>query len=132
MRGVVIHDETRGRLDAQAVGNGKGQCRLRDHDVGKPAEHREGHDPVPRVESRPPGCRADAAGDFDSRDEWQRRLHLILATGEQEVGEAHARGRDLDNDAFGVLRFVDLDQMETGRALEALDLLRAHLIPPSR
>ena len=128
MRGVVVHDEPGCRLDAQAVRDCEGERRLGDSDVRETAQHGEGHHPVAFLESGTLRRGTDPSRDLDTGHERQRRLHLIFAAGEQQIGKAHARGRNFDDDATGILRLVDLDQMQTRRALEALNLLCAHLI----
>ena len=126
MRGVVVHDESGGGFDGQPARNGDGQRRFGQGDVREATQHREGHDAVARAEPRPRGRGADTTGNLDPRHEREWWLHLILATGEQEIREAHARGGDVDDDTSCVLRLVDLDQTEAGWTLEALNLLRAH------
>ena len=81
----------------------------------------------PARKPEPSRRRADAARHLDTGDEGQRRLHLVLAAGQQQIGKADAGGRDLDDHACRVLGLVDLDQTKARRALETLNLLCAHL-----
>ena len=98
-------------------GIAQGERRFGKRDVREAAQHREGHHPVPFAE---PGARPAPIVPVRTTStpghERERRLHLVFAAGEQQVGKAHARCRDFYDDAGVILRFVDLDQMQPRRA----------------
>jgi hypothetical protein len=92
----------------------------------------------PGENAEPSLARTTVPGDLAARDERERRLDLVLAAGLQDLGEAHARGVDLDDDArargeqVGGLGLRDVGEAQGApRAGEVDDLEGAHGGQPS-
>ena len=123
--GEVVHRQRRALLEGRGVGQREDHRGVHLDDLGEPAEEGERRHPVALGEAAPGRCRAHQAGHLGPRHEGQVGRDLVLPAGQQDVGEADARRRDLD-DHPGTGGFGELDHLHGIRSVEPGHLGCAH------
>jgi hypothetical protein len=94
--GVVVDDERGGLGEGQPVRKVDHGGRIGRRLLGEGAAEHERRHPVAGGEARPGRRLAHDAGHLEPRHEWERGPQLILAAGDEHIGEADAGGVDLD------------------------------------
>jgi hypothetical protein len=133
VRRVVVEDE-RGTLgEVELVGQRERQEVRCDGHLGEAAERAECRHPVARRHRRAVGCAAHDPRDLAPLHERKGRLELVLAASLQDLGERHAGGVDVHDDArsrrehMRRLRLGELrGRQRPVRSLEVLDPHRSH------
>ena len=129
VRRVVVEDQPGALRVVELVRERERELRLRQRDLGEPAEHAERGHAVALAHRRALRRAPHDARDLAARHERQVRLDLVLAARLQHLGERDAGGVDVDHDALAV-RLRHFCELQRLRAAELDDLDRPHGATP--